>query len=79
MKRRTIIILAVVLIIVLVLSRTVLNRWWWAQRINRKFQLQQALTRDGAFVRSQSLRSLITLYYYGTFVDGNLAVAPPNE
>jgi len=78
MKRRTLIILAIVAIVLLIASRTVLSRWWWAQRINRKFNLEQPLTRDGAFVRSQSLGSLINLYYNGAFIDGTLAIATKN-
>lgn len=75
MKRRTYIILGVVALAI-IMGLTVLSKWWWAQRINRKFNLEQPLTKDGAFVRSQSLRSLIELYYRGTFVDGTLAIAP---
>lgn len=76
MKPRTILIIVVAAILV-VAAFTVLNKAWWAERINRKFNLQQPLTPNGTFVRSQSLRALITLYTHGTFVDGELAVANP--
>lgn len=77
MKRRTIIITILVLVAVAA-ALTVLNKNWWAKRINAKYQLQQPLTPGGTFVSSQSLRSLINLYYNGTMVDGTLAIAPRN-
>lgn len=66
-------------IILVLLLCTVLNKWWWAKRINAKYQLEQPLTKDGLFVRSQSLRALIELYFKGTMVDGQLLVASDED
>lgn len=66
--RHVVILLALVLLIAALF--TFLSKRWWAKRIEAKYNTAEPLSDE--FLRSHGLLAVMTLYYHGTFTEGDI-------